>query len=142
MTAIYMAATEVLVDSSYWLALEFGRDQDHPAATQHWQRIAKSPPTLVITSFIFDEVVTFLNSRGRHAKAVELGNNLLRGHSIDFVYVDAPLLMEGWAYFEQHHDKDYSLTDCISFVVMRKQNISTAFTFDRHFEQAGFQKEL
>jgi uncharacterized protein len=70
-----------------------------------------------------------------------LGNLLLQSKHIEFIQVDANLLAEGWQYFQQHQDKDYSLTDCISFIVMRKQGITTAFTFDRHFEQAGFLKQ-
>jgi predicted nucleic acid-binding protein len=35
-------------------------------------------------------------------------------------------------------DKDWSLTDCTSFVVMENENIKEALTADRHFEQAGF----
>lgn len=146
-TDIFMAVTEVFVDPSYLLALELMRDQDHQVAQQHWQRIAKSesPQRFVITSFIFDEVVTFFNSRGYHAKAVEIGNNLLAGtlgdSSIQFIHVDMPLFLAGWAYFQQHHDKGYSLTDCISFIVMRQLGINTAFAFDRHFEQAGFVTE-
>jgi predicted nucleic acid-binding protein len=42
---------------------------------------------------------------------------------------------------QQHQDKDYSLTDRISFVVMQRLSISTAFAFDRHFVQVGFTKE-
>jgi predicted nucleic acid-binding protein len=40
-------------------------------------------------------------------------------------------------YFERP-DKEWSLTDCISFVVMREQDLTDALTGDRHFEQAGF----
>jgi predicted nucleic acid-binding protein len=47
---------------------------------------------------------------------------------------------EGWQYFQQHQDKDYSLTDCISFLVMTRFKIETAFAFDQHFVQAGFKK--
>ena len=46
-----------------------------------------------------------------------------------------------WSYFQKHQDKSYSLTDCISFVVMRDENINTAFAFDHHFVQAGFSKK-
>ncbi len=35
-------------------------------------------------------------------------------------------------------DKEWSLTDCISFVVMQDEQIIEALTADRHFEQAGF----
>ncbi len=127
------------LDTSYLLALTFKRDQNHQIAIEHWQRAASSSTQLVTTSFILAEAVTFLNSRGYHAEAVELGNNLLYGgSSLQFIHVDAELLLDGWRCFRQHSDKDYSLADCISFVVMRKLNISTALTFDRHFVQAGF----
>jgi predicted nucleic acid-binding protein len=53
---------------------------------------------------------------------------------------DEKLFNEGWEYFRRHKDKDYSLTDCISFVVMKTLGMETAFAFDRHFVQAGFQK--
>ncbi len=38
----------------------------------------------------------------------------------------------------QHTDKDWTLTDCISFVIMRERNVAEALTGDHHFEQAGF----
>ena len=132
--------TAVFVDTGYLLALEIANDQHHQAAVQHWQRIVTTLPPLVTTSYVFDEVVTFFNSRGHHAKAVQIGNDLLRSASLQLIHVDERLFYEGWTYLQQHQDKDYSLTDCISFVVMQRLSISTAFAFDRHFAQAGFTK--
>jgi predicted nucleic acid-binding protein len=131
----------VFVDSGYWVALELADDQHHQDAVRHWRAFGMRLPEIVITSFIFDEVVTFLNNKRQHSRAVRVGNRLLQSDFVEFVQVDSNLLAEGWQYFQQHQDKDYSLTDCISFVVMRKQGITTAFTFDRHFEQAGFLKQ-
>jgi len=128
------------VDTSYLLALELANDQNHSTALLHWKQISSSLPRLVTTSYIFDELITFFNSRGLHTKAVSMGNMLLRSPSVHFVHVDEPLFYEGWTYFQKHADKEYSLTDCISFVVMQQQGIMTAFTFDRHFLQAGFMK--
>jgi predicted nucleic acid-binding protein len=130
----------VFVDTGYLLALEIANDQHHQAAVQHWQRIVTTIPPLVTTSYVFDEVVTFFNSRGHHAKAVQIGNDLLRSASLQLIHVDERLFYEGWTYLQQHQDKDYSLTDCISFVVMQRLSISTAFAFDSHFAQAGFTK--
>ncbi len=56
------------------------------------------------------------------------------------VQVDEALFFEGWQYFQQHDDKSYSLTDCISFIVMSRLNIQMALTFDKHFVQAGYQR--
>ncbi len=126
-------------DTSHLLALELANDSRHAAALSHWQSLSAAMPPLLTTSFVVDETVTFLNSRGLHAKAVQVGNGLLHSPSVEIVHVEEPLFQDGWAYFQQHHDKQYSLTDCISFIVMHRRGISTALTFDHHFAQAGFQ---
>jgi predicted nucleic acid-binding protein len=128
------------LDTGYLLALELSNDQNHRAALKHWRGVVKSLPLLVSTSYVFDEVVTFFNSRGHHDKAVEVGNRLLKSPSVQLIFVDEDLFLEGWQYLQKHKDKKYSLTDCISFVVMKNFGIDTAFAFDRHFAQAGFKK--
>lgn len=59
---------------------------------------------------------------------------------IDLIQVDEALFNAGWEYLQQHNDKLYSLTDCVSFVLMKQVNIQEALTFDVHFQQAGFIK--
>jgi predicted nucleic acid-binding protein len=128
----------VFLDTSYLLALELAHDQNHPAAVAHWHGLAQPLPPLVTTTYVFDETVTFFNSRGYHAKAVQVGNTLLHSPSLQLIHIDEALFYAGWQFFERHHDKQYSLTDCISFVVMQQLSIDRAYTFDNHFNQAGF----
>jgi uncharacterized protein len=52
--------------------------------------------------------------------------------------VDAPLFERALAPYGERMDKEWSLTDCISFVVMRERDLTQALTTDRHFAQAGF----
>ena len=127
-----------LVDTGYLIALEAADDQYHKAALHHWNSLIENLPRLVISSYVFDEVVTFFNSRNQHVKAIEIGNNILSSPSVQFVHVDENLFQEGWLYLKKHDDKTYSLTDCISFVLMDRHGIQTALTFDSHFIQAGF----
>lgn len=120
--------------------METTDDQNHLSASRHWQDFLKTLPPLVTTSYVFDEIVTFFNSRKRHEKAVEVGNNLLKSDSIELIQVDEKLFQEGWKFFQKYKDKSYSLTDSISFVVMTERKIRKALTFDKHFAQAGFEK--
>ncbi len=128
----------LFLDAGYLIAVEAADDQNHQAAFSHWQELVENPPQIITTTYIFDEIVTFFNNRNRHAKAVEIGNNLLQSRLIEIIHVDEKLLDSGWEYFQKHSDKRYSLTDCISFVVMQQRNLDTALAFDRHFTQAGF----
>lgn len=94
---------------------------------------------IVTTTYVFDEVVTFFNSRGRHAKAVEIGRRLRESQLVEIVPETEVLLEAGWSRFRNRPDKQYSLTDCISFVLMGRRDIEKTLAFDHHFEQAGYQ---
>lgn len=130
----------IFLDTSYVIALELASDQNHRAALKHWRSAAKSLPLFITTSYVFDEIVTFFNSRGHHAKAIEIGNRLLSSPSIRLIHVEEDLFQLGWSYFQKHKDKGYSLTDCLSFLVMEEFGTDTAFAFDKHFVQAGFKR--
>ena len=128
----------VFLDTGYLIALEAGADQHHPRALAHWRSFSRSLPPLLTTSFVFAEVVTFFNGRGHHAKAVEIGTRLLESSSIRLVQVDQDLLRSAWDYFGARPDKRFSLTDCVSFVLMERMGVQDALSFDSHFVQAGF----
>ncbi|MGH3090576.1 MAG: type II toxin-antitoxin system VapC family toxin, partial [Rubrobacteraceae bacterium] len=135
---------EVFVDSGYLIALEDADDQNHEAARKHWRSLSErrgEPPSLTTTSYVLDEIATFFNVRGSHQKAVELGGTLLDSASILLIHVNEPVLRDGLDLLRRRPDKRYSLTDCVSFVVMRERDITTAFAFDRHFQQEGFRRE-
>ena len=94
----------VFVDTGYLLALEIANDQNHRAAAEHWQQMTAVLPLLVTTADVFTEVVTFVNSRGYHLKAAQVGNNLLHSPSVQFINVDEALFYKRRSYFQQHHD--------------------------------------
>ena len=128
-------------DTSYWLALELNDDQNHETALAHWLSLVETTFAVVTTSYVFDETITYLNSRNHHEKAVEVGENLLLSPTIELVHIDENLFFEGWTMFQKYQDKRYSLTDCILFLVMKQKNLDIALAFDKHFSQAGFSVE-
>ncbi len=44
--------------------------------------------------------------------------------------------------YEARSDKDWSLTDCLSFLVMEQRRVPRALTTDHHFRQVGFEAVL
>ncbi len=107
--------TMVFLDTGYLIALESASDQHHSAATEHWREFFLSRPRLLTTSFVLDEVITFFVSRGRHSKAVDIGNWLLSSPSVRLVHVDEELFRTAFEYLKRRSDKLFSLTDCASF---------------------------
>jgi predicted nucleic acid-binding protein len=128
------------LDTSYIIALEIANEEAHEQVLQNWLALALSKPFLVTTTYVFDETVTFFNSRNLHGKAVEIGKRLLESPDIELIEIGRDLFDQGWQYFQKYQDKSYSLTDCISFIVMKKRQIFTVLSLDNHFLQAGFQK--
>ena len=58
------------------------------------------------------------------------------------VHIDRDLDRRYWGFMAKHRDKDFSLVDCSSFLVMKDRGVSNAITTDQHFEQAGFRRLL
>lgn len=61
---------------------------------------------------------------------------------IHVIKISDELLYQTLKHYTQYSDKDWSLTDCLSFAVMNKEGIDIAYSSDHHFEQAGFQYTL
>jgi predicted nucleic acid-binding protein len=93
----------------------------------------------VTTEYILTEVANHLSARriGRATFGVFLAD--LRADPKTEI-VDSPpdLSQRGVDLYLNRADKQWSLTDCVSFLVMKERKITDSLTADRHFEQAGF----
>ena len=130
----------VFLDTGYVIALEASDDQHHGEAVRHWQEVGPELTSIVTTTYVFDELVTFFNSRGHHEKAVDIGRRLRASPRVELVSETKSLFEAGWDLFRRRPDKRYSLTDCLSFVLMDRRAIDRALAFDRHFEKAGYER--
>ena len=82
------------------------------------------------------------SSRTEPATFARFLDTLGSHEDFEVVPASAELFQRGVEFFCARPDKEWSLTDCISFVVMAEKGISEALTADRHFEQAGFKALL
>jgi predicted nucleic acid-binding protein len=91
-----------------------------------------------VTEYVLVELGSALSKiRDRHLY-VPFVEHLLAEEDIEFIPASSDLFRRGLALFAKRPDKDWSLVDCISFVVMRQRRLSDALTLHHHFEQAGF----
>lgn len=98
--------------------------------------------SLLTTEFVLIEVANALSAPAFRTQTIALIDGLRAMSSFSIIPASTTLLAEGWQLYCARPDKEWSLTDCTSFIVMQQENISQAFTSDRHFEQAGFVKLL
>ena len=133
-----MAARELFLDASYLIALAVPADEHHAKANQLLDSTVAASRLLVTTQAVLFEVGDAL-SRPRHrAAAVKLLKALESDPKVEIVHIEAGLHARALELFERRADKDWSLTDCLSFVVMQEHELTEALTTDEHFEQAGF----
>jgi predicted nucleic acid-binding protein len=77
-----------------------------------------------------------------HADFLSLVAGIRASSRVKVVSLDSGLMRRGLELMRNRPDKDWSLADCISFVVMEEMGLREALTGDRHFEQAGFKALL
>jgi len=133
---------EVFVDTVAWLAWLNRRDRLHDQARSAMLRFEAEAVPLVTTSAVIIEVANSLSQPPLRPLAVAIYQRVLLSPRITLVDVDGALFARGWELFESRPDKAWSLTDCMSFVVMQDRAITEALTADQHFEQAGFRAVL
>ena len=97
---------------------------------------------LTTTEFVLVEVANALSAPSSRQQAVKLIDGLRSLSTVQIIPAGPELLNDGLTLYRDRPDKEWSLTDCISFVVMQQEQITQAFTSDHHFEQAGFSKLL
>jgi uncharacterized protein len=135
-----MIGERIFLDTAYIQALLNRRDSLHNAAIDALPRVRAARETL-ITEAIIVEVCNALASINRHA-AVSFARGCYADSQITVIPVNGNLLQRAIDFYERHKDKEWGLTDCISFVVMRDEELTLAATADQHFVQAGFKALL
>nr|WP_274381941.1 PIN domain-containing protein [Myxacorys almedinensis] len=137
-----MTQVKVFVDTAAWIALTNADDELHPRADQVMNDLLSRKAKLITTEFVLLEVADALSTPRLRFNTVQLINRLRQTPILQLIPLSPDLMTNGWMLYSQRLDKSWGLTDCTSFVVMLSEQITEAFTSDRHFEQAGFIKLL
>ena len=127
--------TTTFVDTVFYVAFVSRRDALHTAAITTGKEIRGR---FLTTEHVLVEAGNWLCGASCKPLFLRLLEDLRRDPRTTILSASQDLFDAGVSLYSQRQDKDWSLTDCISFAVMRQHGLTDALTADHHFEQAGF----
>src|SRR5918911_2535025 len=142
MATMPTSLTPVFLDTAYIYALVNTRDQWHEQALSWQRRLATERRKLVTTELILVEIADGLAAVKFRSQAAAILATLQSNPFVTIVSFSSQLLAEALDLYRSRPDKDWGMTDCVSFVMMRERGLSEALTMDEHFQQAGFRALL
>lgn len=124
-------------DTSFWIAISRKQDQHHQQAIAWHQFVLRNNIVLVTTEAVLWEWLNALSHASTRSIGVEGYRRTCADPRIEVVPFHPGLIAAALELYRTQNDKDGSLTDCQSFVVMERRGLKEALTTDRHFEQAN-----
>jgi uncharacterized protein len=125
----------VFSDTSYYLALINAADQHHPIACE-WTSGFKGKS--ITTAWVIAELANAMSQVVNRPFFLSLLRDLQSDSRLTIIPPSKPLFDRGLELYSRRPDKDWSLTDCMSFSVMEEFGLRDAAAFDHHFTQAGY----
>ena len=134
----------IFVDTSGWGNLADTLQEFHEQAKLIYESTKQDGSRFVTTNYVIAELVALFSSPLRIPRVKSIGyiESIKSSSLVDIIHIDEDLDAKSWELLSNRADKNWSLVDCSSFVVMRENEILEALTTDHHFEQAGFVRML
>jgi predicted nucleic acid-binding protein len=128
----------LFVDTAGWVACADQADPAHLQAADARDSWLRGGGVLVTTDYVADETLTLLRLRLGLEAAEVWWQQVDGSQRLQWEFISLARADKARSLFFRYRDKDFSFTDCTSFVVMRELKLHEALTTDRHFAQAGF----
>lgn len=107
-------------------------------AEAEWQRLTEARTPLITTSLVLIELGDGLSRIHLRTLAIAVYDRLHASPRCEILEPTSDQIAQGWDLFRNRPDKEWGMTDCVSFVIMQERRLDQAFTLDHHFAQAGF----
>jgi predicted nucleic acid-binding protein len=128
----------LFVDTAGWVACADAAEPAHSKAVAAMDTWLQEGGVLITTDYVADETLTLLRVRFGLGTAEAWWQQVDGSPRLRWEYIGLARADKARGVFFRHRDKEYSFTDCTSFVVMRELKLREALTTDHHFTQAGF----
>lgn len=132
--------TDLFVDTAGWAVYLDDTGALNSAARSIINQATRQNRRLVTTDYVIVELVALLTARLKlpRPQVITAINAILTDPTVDVIHIDRATFSEAWQLLEARPDKEWSLVDASSFVLMRRHGMTEALTTDHHFAQAGF----
>ena len=137
-----MLPSKIFLDTAFALALANPNDLLHKQANALADQIEATQVQLITTRAILLEIGNALAKLRYRNSSSQLLTALENDPMIEIIPLNDELYMRALHLYQSRLDKEWGLTDCVSFIVMQDQALTAALTSDRHFEQAGYRALL
>ena len=129
--------TRAFADTSVFVAFLNPKDRHRESAVA---LLSQSAGRILTTEWVLAELGNYLSARSNRGLFVPFAfaRSLAGDERFEIVAASPGQFEEGCALFDSRQDKEWSLTDCLSMVLMRQRGLTEVMTCDHHFEQAGF----
>jgi len=124
-------------DTSFWIGLSSKRDQHHRRAVAWHEFVVQTRSTILTTEAVLLEWLNAMSDVSTRRIAAESCLRARADARIRVAPFQAELMVTAIELYRDRSDKNWSLTDCLSFVVMERRGLTEALTTDHDFEQAG-----
>ncbi len=128
----------IFIDTGAWFAIADKSDQYHSKATDQLEKCIQKDSTFLTSNLVIHETVMLLARKISKQTAIKFLNTIYSDDKVNVVLNDENLEQKAYAIFKKYTDQDFSITDCVSFAIMKENRIKEAFTFDKHFSIMGF----
>ena len=130
---------KVFIDTSGWASFFIERDPYHVEALKLMRQWQQQNRRIVTTNYVLTELIAlFTRERVQRSTALDYIETIQSADWVEIVHIDESLDTEAWQLLADRLDKQWSLVDAVSFVVMKDRGMTEALATDHHFEQAGF----
>jgi predicted nucleic acid-binding protein len=129
---------KVFIDTGFMIGLISKKDQYHHEAKRILKSGVLKDKRLVTSEMVLTELLNAFSDKGKELRVMALRyvNKLISSQEVH--HQNHELFEEAKKYYADRPDKEWGLTDCASFLIMERNDIKTALSFDKHFIQARY----
>jgi len=129
---------KIFVDTGAWFAIANKNDQFHRKASDQLKRFVDDRTILITTNLVVHETAMLLSRKLSKEAASRFLQTVYNDDDVEVIHCNEAMEKEAYGIFHHYAEQDFSIADCVSFVMMKELGVRRVFSFDKHFKTMRF----